>query len=145
MEICGNRSWRWVMSDYFMVYFYSKTNQMHKCLKFILFYFAVTLYLFRMVFPSIIWGSRLYIQKQAYVQSWNRDDGRKDRPKHLECYCKVKLNKFETLVHVVGFAIEIYYDARPYERQISWCVWCYTKEDGPYKRFFPLNSKRIFH
>jgi len=25
--------------------------------------------------------------------------------------------KFETLVHVVGFTIEIYYDAQPYERQ----------------------------
>jgi len=27
-------------------------------------------------------------------------------------------NKFETLVHLVGFTIEIYCDARPYERQI---------------------------
>jgi len=29
-----------------------------------------------------------------------------------------KYNKFDTLVHFVGFTIEIYYDARPYERQI---------------------------
>ena len=28
-------------------------------------------------------------------------------------------NKFETLVHLVGVTIEMYYDARPYERQIS--------------------------
>ena len=28
-----------------------------------------------------------------------------------------KKNKFDTLVHLVGFTIEIYYDARPYERQ----------------------------
>jgi hypothetical protein len=28
-----------------------------------------------------------------------------------------KYNKFEKLLHLVGFAIEIYYDARSYERQ----------------------------
>ena len=26
-------------------------------------------------------------------------------------------NKFEKLVYLVGFTVEIYYDARPYERQ----------------------------
>ena len=51
-----------------------------------------------------------------YVQSGNPDDGRKDRPKHVECHSKIKY--FDTLVHLVGFTIEIYYDARPYERQI---------------------------
>ena len=25
-----------------------------------------------------------------YVQSCNPDGGRKDRPKHVECYCKIK-------------------------------------------------------
>ena len=30
----------------------------------------------------------------------------------------VTQNKFETLMHLVGFTIEIYYDTRPYERQI---------------------------
>jgi len=25
-----------------------------------------------------------------YVQSWTPDDGRKDRPKHAECYHKIK-------------------------------------------------------
>jgi len=40
-----------------------------------------------------------------YVQSWTPDDGRKDSPKHVEC--DSKQNKFETLVHLVGFAIEI--------------------------------------
>jgi len=48
-------------------YVYSKTNQMHQCLKFILFYFGMTLYVFRTVFVSIIGSSRLYIQQQAYV------------------------------------------------------------------------------
>ena len=71
-------------------------------------------------------SSRLYIQQQAfvkqilrvltskqtavsvwllYVQSCTPDDGRKDRPKHVECYSKI--NKFDTLVHLVGFTIEI--------------------------------------
>jgi len=116
--------------------FYSKTNYMHQCLKSI--DFGMTLYMFRTVFPSIIRSSRLYIQqpnrycfllvsKQTadlfdirlllYVQSWTPDDGRKDRPKHVQCHSKI--NKFETSVHLVGFTIELYYDARPYERQIK--------------------------
>ena len=33
-----------------------------------LFYFGMTLYMFRAVFPSIIGSSRLYIQQQAFVK-----------------------------------------------------------------------------
>ena len=76
-----------------------------------LFYFGMTRYMFRTVFPSIISSSRLYIQQQTetadcllasgqqylfdiclllYVQSWTPDDGRKDRPKHVECHSKIK-------------------------------------------------------
>ena len=33
-----------------------------------LFYFRMTLYMFRTVFPSIIRSSRLYLQQQAYVK-----------------------------------------------------------------------------
>ena len=51
---------------YYPSCFYSKTNWMHQCLKFIL--FGVTLYMFRTVFPSIIRSSRLYILQQAYVK-----------------------------------------------------------------------------
>ena len=40
-----------------------------------------------------------------YVQSLTPDDGRKDRPKHVECYSNK--NKFETLMYLVGFSIEI--------------------------------------
>jgi len=47
------------------IYFYSKTNQMHQCIK--LFYFSMTQYMFRPVFPSSIRSSRLYIQKQAFA------------------------------------------------------------------------------
>jgi len=68
--------------------------------------------MFRTVFPSIIRSSKLYIQQQAYVkqilltassqqylvdiclllyvQSSTPDDGRKDRPKHVECHSKIK-------------------------------------------------------
>jgi hypothetical protein len=90
---------------------------MHQFLKFIP--FDLTLYMFRMVFPSIVRSSRLHIKQQLllpaasgnemelqlhlvpaskqaavsvwhirlllYVQSWTPDDGRKDRPKHVEC------------------------------------------------------------
>jgi len=73
-----------------------------------LFHFGMTLYIFRTVYPSIINSSRLYIQqpnryccllasKQSavsvwllYVQSWTVDDGRIDRPKHIECHPKIK-------------------------------------------------------
>ena len=33
-----------------------------------LFYFGVTLYMFRTIFPSIIRSSRLYVQQQAFVK-----------------------------------------------------------------------------
>ena len=37
-----------------------------------LFYFGITLYMFRTVFPSIIRSSRLYIQQQVYTHMSNR-------------------------------------------------------------------------
>jgi len=43
------------------------------------------------------------------------DDGQRNCPKHVEFYSK---NKFEKLVHVVGFIIGIYHDARLPELQI---------------------------
>jgi len=39
---------------------------MHQCIK--LFYFGMTLYMFRTIFSSIIRSSRLYLQQQAYVK-----------------------------------------------------------------------------
>jgi hypothetical protein len=39
-----------------------------------------------------------------HVQSLTPDDGRKDRPKHVECHSKK--NKFDTFVHLVGFTVE---------------------------------------
>jgi len=44
------------------------------------------------------------------------DDGQRNCPKHVEFYSK---NKFDKLVHLVGFIIRIYHDARSPERQIT--------------------------
>jgi len=43
------------------------------------------------------------------------DDGQRNCPKHIEFYSK---NKFGKLVHLVGFIIGIFHDARSPERQI---------------------------
>jgi len=51
-----------------VIYFYSKTNQMHNISN--LFYFGTTLYMFRTVFPSIIRSLRLYIQHYTIQVLW---------------------------------------------------------------------------
>jgi len=48
------------------------------------------------------------------VQWKTPDDGQRNWPKHVEFYSK---NKLEKLVHLVGFIIRIYHDARSPERQ----------------------------
>jgi len=48
-----------------VIYFYSKTNQMLNISN--LFYFGTTLYVFRMIFLSIIRSLRLYLQHQVHV------------------------------------------------------------------------------
>ena len=50
-----------------------------------------------------------------YVQWRTPDDGQRNCPKHVDFYSK---NKFEKLVHLVGFIIRINHDARSHERQI---------------------------
>jgi len=51
-----------------------------------------------------VWHIRLQC-----VQWKTPDDGQRNCPKHAEFYSK---NKFEKLVHLVGFIIRIYHDAR---------------------------------
>ena len=48
------------------------------------------------------------------VQWKTPDDGQSNCPKHVEFHSK---NKFEKLMHLVGFILRIYHDARPHERQ----------------------------
>jgi len=50
-----------------------------------------------------------------YVQWKTPDDGHRNCPKHVEFYVK---NKFEKLLHLFGFIVRIYHDARSAERQI---------------------------
>ena len=60
-------------------------------------------------------ASKLYDISHCCVQWRIPDDGQRNCPKHVEFHSK---NKFENLVHLVGFIIRIYHDARPPERQI---------------------------
>jgi len=53
------------VSPCIVIYFHSKTNQMHNTSN--LFYFGTTTYVFQKVSPSIIGSLRLYIQHQVYV------------------------------------------------------------------------------
>jgi len=101
---------------------------MHQFLRFI---FGIKFYMFRTVPLSIIRSFSLYTQQwcmsyslradlydiyHCCVYSEKTDGGQRNCPKHVEFYSR---NKFEKLVHLVGFIIRIYHDARPPERQIS--------------------------
>jgi len=46
--------------------------------------------------------------------------GQRNCPKHVKFYSK---NKFEKLVHQIGFIIRIYHDSRSRERQIKLLVY----------------------
>ena len=102
---------------------------MHWFLKFI---FGMKPYMFRTFPLSIIRSFSLYTQQWymshnkpvwhiplLYVQWKTPDDGQRKCRKHVEFYSK---NKFEKLVHLVGFIIRIYHDARSPEHQVSCCV-----------------------
>ena len=56
------------------------------------------------------------------VQWKTPDDGQRNCPKHVKFHSK---NKFEKLVHLVGFIIRIYYNARSPERKISLHFTCW--------------------
>ena len=90
------------------------------------------LYMFRTVPLSITRSFSLYTQpwymsdkfavsktvwhKPLLCVQWKTpDDGQRSCPKHVEFYSK---NQFEKFVHLVGFIIRIYHDARSAERQI---------------------------
>ena len=78
---------------------------MHEFLKFI---FGVKVYMFRTVPLSIIRSFSLYTQlrymsyRLAVCTVKTLDDGQRNCPKHVEFHSK---NKFEKLVHLVGFII----------------------------------------
>ena len=67
--------------------------------------------------PASKLSAKLYVIHHCYVYSEKTpDDGQRNCPKHVEFYSK---NKFEKLLHLVGFIIRIYHDARLAERQIA--------------------------
>ena len=68
------------------------------------------------------------------VQWKTPDDEQRSYPKHVEFYSK---NKFDKFVHLVGFIIRIYHDARSPERQ-TLCVPVYLKA-------VLLNIKELIH
>ena len=64
---------------------------------------------------TYIYAVYIYIYDMLCVQ-WKKtpDDGQRNYPKHVEFYSK---NKFEELVHIFGFIVGVYHDARSPERQ----------------------------
>jgi len=71
------------------------------------------------------------------VQHYTPDDGQGKCPKHAEFYSK---NKFQKIVHLVGFIIRIYHDARSSECQMGWMVG--GSNPCRFKKFF-FSSKTI--
>ena len=57
-----------------------------------------------------------YIYHCCVYSEKTPDDGQRNCPKHVEFHSK---NEFEKLVHLVGFIIRVYHDARPYEVKIE--------------------------
>jgi len=53
-------------------------------------------------------------------------------------YSVTPINKFETFLHLVGFTVHIYYDARPYERQKSNKELCWLANIAWYARIIVL-------
>jgi len=103
-----------------------------------IFIFGIKLYMFQTVPLSIIRSFSLYTQQciqvcrqlascQQTCMTYTivvctvktPDDGHRNWPKHVVFYSK---NKFEKLVHLVGFIIRIYHDARSPERQNEFLV-----------------------
>jgi hypothetical protein len=90
------------------IYFYSKSDQMHQLLKFILFWnntlhVSDGLSVHHREFKTVRTATCIFQPGNAacllasrqqylflYVQSWTPDAGRKDHPKHVECYSKIK-------------------------------------------------------
>jgi hypothetical protein len=62
--------------------------------------------------PARKLSANLYDIYHCFVYSEKTpDDGQRNCPKHVEFYSK-NINTFEKLVHLVGFIVRIYHDAR---------------------------------
>jgi hypothetical protein len=76
------------------------------------------------------------------VQCWIPDAGQRNCPKHVEFYSK---NKFEKLMHLVGFVIRIYHDTRPAECQMVVLLFFFKSDPSsqPYARVVPMEDASI--
>ena len=68
----------------------------------------------------------VYVIQVCCLQWKTPDNGQRNCPKHVEFYSK---NKFDKLVHLVGFILRMYHDARSPEGQIQKkeSKWFYTR------------------
>jgi len=73
--------------------------------------------------PASKLSANLYDIPLLCVQWKTPDDEQRNPSKHVEFYSK---NKFEKLVHPVGFIIRIYHDARLPERQKDVCLYVFS-------------------
>ena len=79
-----------------LYYIYSKTNQMHQCIKFIIFcndtlHVSDGLSVHHQDFKTVHTATGVCQTDTALclLASRTPDDGRKDRPKHVECHSKI--------------------------------------------------------
>jgi hypothetical protein len=124
----AHKKWNKIASDIKLVFHSSTIVMMHGPINIIFTMLSSVIYRGYLKL-SVLW-------LQMHFQSWNcsqavskpvwhisllcvqwktPDDGQMNCPKHVEFYSK---NKFEKLVHVVGFITRIYHNARSTERQI---------------------------
>jgi len=68
------------------------------------------------------------------------DDGQRNCPKHVEFYSK---NKFEKLVHLIGFIIRIYHEARSRERHIYIYIYIYIYTTAFHIILFEINCNGV--
>jgi len=75
------------------------------------------------------------------VQCWTPDDGQGNCPKHVEFHSK---NRFRKLVHLIGFVIRIYHDARSSECHTCSALSVLTSDnkERPSYEFNPVNVYR---
>ena len=117
-----------------------------------LLYFGMTLYMLRTIFPPIkrhlsnrycclfasgylLAGRQQYLFDRClllYVQSWTPDDGRKDRPKHVECHSKIKQ------IWYIGASSWFYY--RNYV-----CIFIIIKNTHTYTDKYKYKNTNYFH
>jgi len=63
---------------------------------------------------QVCWLQAVWLYHCCVYSEKTPDDEHRNCPKHVEFYSK---NEFEKLVHLVGFIVRIYHDARSPERQ----------------------------